>query len=93
MNTDQLFIGIDSGTQGTKAIVFSTKLKKVVAQDYSEYDLIENKDGGREQDPLVWITACQKVLKTVLSSKEVDTNNIKAIGVSGQQHGFVPLDK
>ena len=31
MSTDRLFLGIDSGTQGTKVIVFSTKQKKVIS--------------------------------------------------------------
>lgn len=93
MTHDQFFIGIDSGTQGTKAIAFSIKKKKIVARDYSGYALKENRYGGREQDPMVWINACRKVLTTIISSPEVDSHQIRAIGVSGQQHGLVPLDK
>ncbi len=89
---DRLFIGIDSGTQGTKAVVLSERQGGVIAESYSGYDLIENERGGREQHPELWIKACRYVLGDVLASESVDPSLIKAIGVSGQQHGMVPLD-
>jgi xylulokinase len=90
---DRLYIGIDSGTQGTKAVVLSEKKNGVIAESYSSYFLLENERGGREQHPETWIKACRHVLAEVLSSESVDPSLIKAIGVSGQQHGMVPLDK
>jgi xylulokinase len=90
---DRLFIGIDSGTQGTKAVVLSEKKVCVIAESYSAYGLVENERGGREQHPELWINACRLVLGKVLASETVDPSLIKAIGVSGQQHGMVPLDK
>ena len=90
--SDRLYIGIDSGTQGTKAIVLSEKKHRVIAESYSGYDLLENDRGGREQQPGTWITACRKVLGDVLSSDAVKPGEVRAIGVSGQQHGMVPLD-
>jgi xylulokinase len=90
---DRLYIGIDSGTQGTKAVVLSENKGGVIAESYSGYDLIENERGGREQHPEIWIKACRCVLGEVLASEAVDPSLIKAIGVSGQQHGMVPLDK
>lgn len=87
---DQLFIGIDSGTQGCKVIVFSRNLGSVLAECSSPHTLIENERGGREQDPAVWTSALESALTKALSS--VDTSLVRAISVSGQQHGFVPLD-
>ena len=91
MAVDQLFLGIDSGTQGTKAIVFSTTLKKVISEGYASHDLIENDVGKKEQEPSWWIEASTKAITKALdgvgSSKDVN-----AIGVSGQQHGMIPLD-
>ena len=51
MSTEQLFLGIDSGTQGTKVIVFSTKQKKVISEGYASHNLIENDEGKKEQEP------------------------------------------
>jgi xylulokinase len=93
VTSDRLFIGIDSGTQGTKAVLFSEARGEIISQSYAEYDLIENEQGGREQDPLVWITACEKVIKAVLKDSLGLFSSIKGIGVSGQQHGMVALDE
>ena len=92
---DQLYIGIDSGTQGCKVVVVSRSLGKVIAESSSPHTLIENERGGREQDPAVWVTALETALESALSQSLhlVKDGQVKAIGVSGQQHGFVPLDR
>jgi len=90
---DRLYIGIDSGTQGTKGVVVSEKSHSVIAESYFGYDLQENDRGGREQHPEAWIKACRHVLTEILANKNVNPSLVKAIGVSGQQHGMVPLDK
>ena len=92
MQGDHLFLGIDSGTQGTKAVVFSPGQGKIIAEASAAHRIIENNAGRREQDPKWWIDACTKVLHEVLQGKGVVRERIRAIGVSGQQHGFVPLD-
>ena len=92
MSKDQLFIGIDSGTQGTKGVVFSRDEGQLLAEAYAEHQLIENIGGRREQDPAWWIEACSTVIGRLLKQSNVSSDNIEAIGVSGQQHGMVPLD-
>ena len=89
---DRLFIGIDSGTQGTKGVILSERKKKVIAQASYSYGLIENDRGGREQDPRIWIEACKSVLKEMLADSKTNPQDVQAIGVSGQQHGMIPLD-
>lgn len=93
MKPDRLFIGIDSGTQGTKALLFSENQGKIIAQSHAQYPLMENEQGGREQDPDLWVQACKKVITLLLKNPGVSTSFIKGIGVSGQQHGMVALDK
>ena len=90
--TDQLYIGIDSGTQGAKAVVLSAVSGNILAVSYQSYAMIENGKGGREQHPKSWIRACRKILSDVLATPEVSPAEVRAIGVSGQQHGMVPLD-
>jgi D-xylulose kinase len=92
MSKDQLFIGIDSGTQGTKGVVFSRDEGRIQAEAYTEHQLIENIGGRREQDPAWWIEACTSVIGRLLKQPIVSRDMIQAIGVSGQQHGMVPLD-
>ena len=45
--SDQLFIGIDSGTQGTKGVVFSREKGRILAEAHTEHQLIENIGGSR----------------------------------------------
>ncbi len=90
--TDQLFVGIDNGTQGTKVSVFSRAQKRILASAYRAHDMIENDAGRREQKPEWWITAADEALSECLGSQEVAPALVVAIGVSGQQHGCVALD-
>ncbi len=90
--SDQLFIGIDSGTQGTKGVIFSRETGLILAEASTEHELIENIGGRREQKPEWWIDACTDVIDRILSQTAASRNQVCAIGVSGQQHGMVPLD-
>jgi len=92
MSGDQLFIGIDSGTQGTKGVVFSRQEGRNLAEAYTDHQLIENIGGRREQETEWWIEACSTVIGQLLKQSNVSRDLIRAIGVSGQQHGMVPLD-
>jgi D-xylulose kinase len=92
MPEDQLFIGIDSGTQGTKGVIFSREEGRILAEAYADHQLIENTGGRREQKPGWWIDACSTVIGELLKESNLSRDMICAIGVSGQQHGMVPLD-
>lgn len=85
------FIGIDSGTQSTKAIVLDLDTKRVVAEARAPHALIAGLPPGHlEQHPQDWTAALDTVIAAVVA--KVDAKAIRGIGVSGQQHGFVPLD-
>ena len=90
---DQFFMGIDSGTQGTKVILLNREKKKIETEAQAPHRIIENNEGRKEQDPAWWIEATSKSIKYVISKSNINPTQIKAIGISGQQHGFVPLDK
>ena len=92
MPPDQLFIGIDSGTQGTKIVILSRAHRCLKTQGYATHHIIETSLGGREQDPRWWTAACEQALHEALRSADIDRTRVRAIGVSGQQHGLVPLD-
>jgi sugar (pentulose or hexulose) kinase len=92
MSKDQLLIGIDSGTQGTKGLVFSRETGRILAEADTDHQLIENIGGRREHEPRRWVEACSTVIGQLLKKNNVSRDMICAIGVSGQQHGMVPLD-
>ena len=90
----ELLIGIDSGTQSTKVLVVDANSGKVLGSAAQAYDLIPNlPPGAKEQHPETWRDATAKAIKQALKAAKANANEVKAIGVSGQQHGFVPLDK
>ncbi len=89
-----LLIGIDSGTQSTKALVMDAKDGKVLGNGAAGYDLIPNLGpGAKEQHPHSWVEATASAIRQALRQAKAVAAEVVAIGVSGQQHGFVALDK
>ncbi len=90
----QYFIGVDNGTQSTKTIIIDGETGMVVGRATERYGLIEGlPPGHKEQDPAVWISALNRTIKRALEASGIDPKDVRGIGVSGQQHGFVPLDE
>lgn len=82
--------GIDCGTQSTKIIIYDALDNKIVASSSSSHQLHSDVDGTMEQHPSWWITAIKDCFSQIDKSVK---SLIQAIGVSGQQHGFVALGK
>lgn len=92
MSAGPLFLGVDVGTQGTKALVYEQKTGKVLSRGAKAYDILKSNVPGRaEQHPSLWIDGSVEAISSALS--KVDRKRVKGIGISGQQHGFVPVDK
>jgi D-xylulose kinase len=89
-----LLLGIDSGTQSTRVLVVDAKNGKVLAAASQAYDLIPNlPPGAKEQHPHTWRDATARTIQQALKAAKAGAAEVKAMGVSGQQHGFVALDK
>ena len=87
-------IGVDSGTQSTKALVVDARDGRVQGTGAAAYGLLPGLPAGaKEQDPGVWVKALVKSVKAALAAAGAAAGEVVAISVSGQQHGFVPLDK
>ena len=62
-----LLIGIDSGTQSTKALVVDARDGKVLGRGGPGYDLIPGlPPGAKEQHPRAWLGATAKAIKAAL---------------------------
>ncbi len=93
MASRTLLIGIDSGTQSTKALVVDAHTGKVCGSGTATYGLIGGLPAGaKEQDPATWRAALVKAVKGALKEAGAAAGEVVAMGVSGQQHGFVPMD-
>jgi xylulokinase len=85
-------IGIDVGTTGTKAVLIDPT-GRVIARSTHEYPLHTPRPGWAEQDPADWWRATVAAIRDVLSSSGAQPDEIRGLGLSGQQHGSVFLDK
>lgn len=91
-----MYIGIDCGTQGTKAIVLDSTQQKVIGVGYAAHPLIAQSNGRREQQPSWWLEAFTQALTAALKQAQTaphfSRSKVKGIGISSQQHGLVLLD-
>jgi xylulokinase len=86
----QTTLGIDLGTQSLKVLFYDFSRREVVACEASGLDLYQNDNGVAQQQAHWWLDALHEALG------KVDPSVLKsavAVGVSGQQHGFVPLSE
>lgn len=85
-------IGVDIGTSGTKTVLFDEG-GAVIASKTIEYPMYQPKNGYAEQDPADWANAAIQTIKAVVAQSGVKKEDVKGIGLSGQMHGLVMLDK
>ena len=85
-------IGVDLGTTGTKTVLFD-ETGKIFGSVTFEYPLYQEHNGWAEQEPEDWWNAAKNSIKAVLEQSSVNPADIKGLGISGQMHGLVMLDK
>ena len=90
-----LLIGIDSGTQSTKALVVDAKTGKVLGAGVAGLRSDPQPAARREGAASAHLARRHRQGHQGRRSRQAKASagEVKAIGVSGQQHGFVPLDK
>jgi xylulokinase len=89
MTSTNLVLGIDLGTQSTKVLVYDADRGATLSVTQAPHDIVQKADGTSEQDTAGWISALESCLDRTDAALR---RSVRAIGVSGQQHGFVPLD-
>ncbi len=85
-----MFVGIDLGTSGVKLLLMGDE-GNVLATHQEEYPCSFPKTGWAEQDPENWYEKTIEGLEALLKKSKV--TNIEGIGIGGQMHGLVMLDK
>lgn len=85
-----IYLGIDIGTQSVKVLCYDAENRQLAAISSCPLQLISERDGTREQLAQWWLAA----IRYCLSQLDHDVREaVVAIGVSGQQHGFVALEE
>ena len=86
------FLGVDIGTSGTKTLLIDAN-GTILAEANKTYGLSHPKPLWSEQNPEDWWDATVATIRSVLRKSKVKKAEVKAIGLSGQMHGSVFLDK
>jgi xylulokinase len=87
-----MFLGIDVGTGGTRAVLVD-RAGRVVASAASEHAAIRSKEiGWAEQQPEDWWRAAREAISAAMAAAKLTGAEIQAIGLTGQMHGCVLLD-
>ena len=87
-----VFLGVDIGTSGTKTLAVDAE-GQILAEASASYPAYHPKPLWSEQDPDDWWNATVKTIRSVVRSAKLKATDVKAIGLSGQMHGSVFLDK
>jgi len=89
-----IYLGIDCGTQSTKTIALDADTGRIIASAAQGYDVLPGLPAGHlEQHPSTWVDAVDLTVERVIETLAERRAEIRGIGVSGQQHGFVSLDR
>jgi len=87
---DALFLGLDIGTSGVKAVLVSPA-GEVEATATASLSLDTPRPGWAEQDPEAWWQASLAAMRDVLARRRA--SEVAAVGISGQMHSSVFLDR
>jgi len=88
INVNSTYLGIDVGTQSVRVLCYDPDRRAVAALASAPLDLQTGSDGTREQQAGWWLAALCNCLAQIAPDIR---RTVSAIGVSGQQHGFVAL--
>ena len=85
-------IGIDIGTQGTKAALFNEDME-LLCTAFEESRLISPKPGTVWQEPEEIFSSCANTIKELLEKSGVSGTDIAGIGIDGQMAGIMGIDE
>ena len=91
--TMSYMMGIDVGTSGTRAVIVRPDGHVVGAATGDHEPMRMEKPGWAEQEPENWWQATIIAVRAALAEAGLQGSDIAAIGMSGQMHGVVLLDK
>lgn len=91
MTTPRYVIGVDIGTTGTKAVLF-TETGAVVGKALIEYPLYSPTPATAEQDPDEIFLAVLRTVKQVVAEQSVRPGELLCLSVSAAMHSLIVMD-
>lgn len=88
-----MWLGIDIGTGGTRALLVDERGKIRAACTAPHEDMRMERPLWAEQRPQNWWDAAVEAIRGVLARGQISGRDVRGVGLSGQMHGLVILDK
>ena len=88
-----MWMGIDVGTGGTRALLADEQGKIRASFTAPHTEMRMERPLWAEQHPENWWDAAVKAIRGILAESRVSSSDVRGIGLSGQMHGLVILDK
>ena len=85
-----MYLGIDLGTSGVKILLMDEN-QKVLGSSTAGLTISRPHSGWAEQNPEDWIKATETAMADLKTRH--DLSGVRGIGLSGQMHGAVTLDR
>ena len=86
-----MFLGLDLGTSGLRALLVSKNGQVMGSAEYS-CDVSHPETGWSEQDPAQWISACENCVSQLMSEHREAFSQVQGMAVAGHMHGATLLD-
>lgn len=87
-----MYLGIDMGTSGIKAILINDD-QTIIGSAHAKLTVQRPHIGWSEQDPKEWITALDQCMHALKEAAPNALAKVQGIGLSGHMHGATLLDK
>ena len=85
-------MGIDLGTSSVKALI-TDEHGRTYGFGQIGYEVLTPRTGWAEQDPEIWWRCTGEAVRQAVLRSGISVSEITGIGLSGQMHGIVALDK
>ncbi|MEB2845557.1 xylulokinase [Rhizobiales bacterium RZME27] len=86
-----MYLGLDLGTSGVKALLIDGD-QKIIGSANGLLDVSRPHPGWSEQDPEHWVRATEEAVAGLKAKFPKELSAVKGIGLSGQMHGATLLD-
>lgn len=85
-----MYLGLDLGTSGVKALLID-EAQQAVGSGHASVDISRPHSGWSEQAPGDWIRACDEAIAELKAAHPKELAAVKGIGLSGHMHGATLL--
>jgi xylulokinase len=87
------WLGVDIGTGGSRAILLDASGREAAAVSVPHEEIVMQQALWAEQRPENWAHAAFQAIRGVLAAAGITGDQVRGIGLSGQMHGLVILDR